>query len=190
MQQVVPGQANKVTLDMVAKADGDPITSGTVTFYLRARNGANAGKWFRASDSTWQSAESSAGTATHIGTRATWELSIVAAAWIGGVTYDLYGDESGHLQLDYTEQVVTWAPPNTGTGEVEWFYELTDSITTNPIAGAEVWVTTDSDGDNIVAHDITDEFGKVYFFLAAGTYYVWCAKAGYTFNNPDTEVVS
>ena len=189
MQQILPGQANKVTWDAVAKASGSAIVSGVVTFYLRARTGAQAGKWFRANDSTWQATESSAGMPTHVA-KALWELSIAAAAWLPGVTYDLYGVESGNLQIHYNETVISWTPPTTGTGEVAWDYELTDSVSGLPIAGAEVWATTDIAGANIVAHDITDDFGKVYFFLTAGIYYIWRDQGDYTFDNPDTEVVS
>lgn len=189
MQQILPGQANKVTWDAVAKASGEAIVAGAVTFYMRARTGAQAGKWFRASDSTWQAAESSAGNATHIA-KALWELDIVAAAWLPGTTYDLYGVESGGLQIDYNETVISWAPPTTGTGEIEWTYDLTDSVSSLPIIGAQIWATTDIAGANIVAHDITDDFGQVTFHLTAGTYYIWRDHAGYTFDNPDTEVVS
>jgi len=30
----------------------------------------------------------------------------------------------------------------------------------------------------------------VTFYLSAGTYYIWRQKAGYTFDDPDQEVVS
>ena len=42
---------------LVARADGSPITSGTVNYYLKAKSGANAGKWWRDSDQTWQAGE-------------------------------------------------------------------------------------------------------------------------------------
>ena len=29
----------------------------------------------------------------------------------------------------------------------------------------------------------------IVFYLDPGTYYVWAAKAGYNFTNPDTEIV-
>lgn len=95
-------QANTVYLDIAALATGEAITSGTVNFYLIAVDGANAGKWFRASDSSWQAAESSAGAATYKGGVA-WSLSIAAAAWTAGVKYILYGKESGNLGVVYSE---------------------------------------------------------------------------------------
>ncbi len=100
MQTFNAGQANTVKMDVVAKASGDPITSGTVNFYLKAITGDNAGKYFRASDSSWQATESSAGVASY-DCGSTWSLSIVAAAWISGVDYQLYAKESGNLNIIY-----------------------------------------------------------------------------------------
>lgn len=76
-----------------------------------------------------------------------------------------------------------------GSGSTTWTYTLTKPDTT-PIAAADIWVTTDSGGSNVVASGVTDNFGVVTFHLDAGTYYVWSQKAGYNFTNPDTEVVS
>lgn len=104
MQTFTAGQANTVFLDVVAKASGSAITSGTVNFYLVAKDGGNAGKWFKASDSSWQSAEASAGQASYKG-GAAWSLSIVAAAWLSGVNYFLYAKESGDLNIVYNEHL-------------------------------------------------------------------------------------
>jgi hypothetical protein len=104
MQTFTAGQVNTVKVDVVAKASGDPITSGTVNFYLKAITGTNAGKYFRASDSSWQASESSAGAATYDGGSA-WSLSIAAAAWISGVDYRLYAKESGDLNIIYDEHL-------------------------------------------------------------------------------------
>jgi len=95
-------QSNTVYHDIVALATGLAITSGTVTFYLIAADGDNAGKWFRASDSSWQAAEASAGAASYKGGVA-WSLAIAAAAWISGVRYILYAKESGDLAVVYSE---------------------------------------------------------------------------------------
>lgn len=104
MQTFTAGRANTVFLDVVAKASGDAITAGTVNFYLVAKDGGNAGKWFRASDSSWQAAEASAGEATYKG-GAAWSLSIAAAAWLSGVNYFLYAKESGDLNIVYNEHL-------------------------------------------------------------------------------------
>jgi hypothetical protein len=77
-----------------------------------------------------------------------------------------------------------------GAGAITWPYTLTDSDTGAPIDGAEVWVTTDLAGANIIASGVTDAYGVVTFTLDAGVVYVWRKKAGYNFVNPDTEVVA
>lgn len=77
-----------------------------------------------------------------------------------------------------------------GLGACTWVYTLTDSVTALPIEGAEVWVTTDVAGLNVVAHGYTNASGIVTFYLDAGTNYFWRQHGNYTFTNPDTEIVS
>jgi len=60
-----------------------------------------------------------------------------------------------------------------------------------PVQGAQVWVTTDSAGENTVAGaSPTDVDGKVVFYLEAGTYYRFAYKPGYTFTNPSSFTVT
>lgn len=80
---------------------------------------------------------------------------------------------------------------------VEFTYTVTDSITTLPIAGAVVTISTDIAGANVVWSGVTDSFGVARSvatnevpFLDPGTYSFWTSKPGYSFVNPDTEVVS
>jgi len=194
MQAVIPGQANSVKADMVKRSDGSPITTGTVTFYVIALTGSNAGKWFKTADDTWADTEQPAGTVTaEEGHKADghWLCPIDAAAWAYGVLYLMYAKESGDLHIPYSEQVVpSLSVGAIGTGETSWTYTLTETGTGDPIADAEIWVTTDLAGNNIVYDGQTDVNGQVTFYLTPGTYYVWRRKAGYTFTNPDTEVVS
>jgi len=189
MQQAIPGQANTVRYDVVNKTTAEAITSGTVTAYLRCIDGDNAGKWWDATAEGWSETEASAGDMTYRG-GSSWSVEIAAGAWLPGVSYDLYGKESGGLNLLYTEYVFTWSAPTTGEGGSGWTYTVTDSGTGLPIANVAVWATTDAAGVNIVAYDTTNESGQVTFYLSAGTYYIWRQKAGYTFDDPDQEVVS
>lgn len=76
-----------------------------------------------------------------------------------------------------------------GSGSQNFEYTLTDSVTLLPIDGASVDVTTDLAGTNIIASGYTDVFGNVTFRLDPGTYYLWRSKSGYTFTDPDTEVI-
>lgn len=90
------------------------------------------------------------------------------------------------------EYVVLWR----NAGAISYTYTVTDPVTLLPIDGVEVWATTDIAGVNVVWCGNTDAFGIArdddgYLpWLDAGTYYFWCQLAGYTFSNPDTEVVS
>jgi len=105
MQSFVAGAANTMYADMVARADGDPITAGTVAFYLIADTGTNAGKWFKTSDDSWSAVEASAGAGTHKAD-GHWYCSIDAAAWSQGVRYTMYAKESGDLHIPYSEEVI------------------------------------------------------------------------------------
>jgi hypothetical protein len=80
---------------------------------------------------------------------------------------------------------------------VEFTYTVTDSVTTQPIQGVLVSISTDIAGVDVVFSGTTDAFGVLRDatsnelpFLDPGTYYFWSRKAGYVFTNPDTEVVS
>ena len=80
---------------------------------------------------------------------------------------------------------------------VEFTYTVTDSVTTLPISGATVSISTDIGGSNIIWSGATDSFGVARHtatnelpFLDPGNYYFWTQKSGYAFSNPDLEVVS
>ena len=77
-----------------------------------------------------------------------------------------------------------------GAGALQYVYTLTSSVDETPIADAQVWVTTDEAGLNIIAAGTTDQYGQVTFQLDAGTVYIWRAKTGWTFINPEEEAVS
>lgn len=52
-------------------------------------------------------------------------------------------------------------------------------------AGAEVWLTTDDAGEEVVANGVAGDTGDVTFYLDAGTtYYRWAKKPGVNFTNP------
>lgn len=76
-----------------------------------------------------------------------------------------------------------------GAGSVQ--HEVTITADGQPVDGAEVWVTTDSDGQYVVAGTLyTDAFGKATFMLDPGSYYLWVQKAGINFPNPTPMTVS
>lgn len=79
---------------------------------------------------------------------------------------------------------------------VEFTYTVVNATTGNPIEGVRVWFTTDVAGTNVVWGGDTDAFGVARDdagqqpWLDPGTYYVWRQRAGYSFTNPDTEIVA
>lgn len=79
---------------------------------------------------------------------------------------------------------------------VAFTYTVTDSLSLLPIEGVECWFATDSLGANVVWYGMTDTFGIAVDEdgdlprLDPGTYFIFRNKAGYTFTDPDTEVVS
>lgn len=105
MQTALTGQANILELPIVAKASGNPIISGVVNFYLRDKDGANAGKWYRGADLSWQGSESIAGAATH-SADGHWYLSFPSAVWARDVRYRLYAKEDGDLHIPVGDDVL------------------------------------------------------------------------------------
>lgn len=79
---------------------------------------------------------------------------------------------------------------------IEFTYTVTSSVTGLPIEGVRVTISTDIAGANMIWGGDTDVFGVARDDFAElprldpGTYYFWSQKGGFTFVNPDTEVVS
>lgn len=118
---------------------------------------------------------------------------------------DIPADGSGFTALETAIKTEMEAPGSTlalikaktdtiggGSGLITWTYLLTEppENTGIPIVGAEIWVTSDSAGTNVLATGTTNVSGIATFLLSAGTVYVWRAKDGYSFINPDQETVS
>jgi hypothetical protein len=77
-----------------------------------------------------------------------------------------------------------------GAGAIAWEYVLTEASTGFPISDADVWITTDIAGTNVIASGKTNIHGVATFYLDAGIIYVWRQKSGYNFDNPDVEDTS
>jgi hypothetical protein len=103
---------------------------------------------------------------------------------------DVAADVTSILEDTGTTLPAQIAAMGTGGGAISWTYTLTSSVDAAPIADAAVWVTTDYGGSNVVASQRTATDGTADFQLDPGTYYVWRSKSGWSFTNPDTEVVS
>lgn len=111
---------------------------------------------------------------------------LAATTAIKGATFDTSTDS---LEAIRNRGDSAWLS-QVGAGAITFTYTLTNSVGGTPIASAEVWVTTDVSGTNVIASGVTNGSGQVTFYLDAGTYYVWRQKSGWNFTNPDTEVVS
>ena len=81
-------------------------------------------------------------------------------------------------------------------GLLVFTYTVTDNVTTLPIGGVAISITTDVGGSNTIWTGVTDVFGVARDSsdqkprLSPGTYYFWRTRVGYSFADPDTEVVS
>lgn len=94
------------------------------------------------------------------------------------------------ILVDTSTTIPALINADSGAGAISYSYTLTDADDGTPIDGAEVWVTTDAAGVDVVASGSTNSFGVVTFMLDAGAYYFWRKCSGYNFVNPDQETVS
>jgi len=62
----------------------------------------------------------------------------------------------------------------------------------NPLDGADVWLTTDEAGLQVVANGVTDAMGHPDppIYVDPGTYWLWSQLAGYNFTGPTQIVVA
>jgi hypothetical protein len=102
---------------VVARLDGSPITTGTVSYYLKCKSGSNAGKWWRNSDQSWQASET-ANTMSH-DADGHFDILLTAGAagpFVAGVRYREYVKESGDLHVPDGRLLVCDAAPGTTGG--------------------------------------------------------------------------
>lgn len=96
------------------------------------------------------------------------------------------------LQQQNLEYVVRDRRPNA----VSFPYTLTHAVTGAPLVGARVTITTDEQRKRIVWVGTTDTFGEAKdengldpYLDEGGPYYFWRYLPGFSFENPDIEVV-
>lgn len=124
----------------------------------------------------------------------------ISNGWYSYITTAGETDTVGPLAVKVThattrQQNLVYYVKAAASGAIEFTYTVIDGDT-NAIEGVEVWTSTDISGSNVIWLGHTDASGiardaddnKPMF--DAGTYYFWSKKSGYTFTNPDTEVVS
>lgn len=106
-------------------------------------------------------------------------------------TLETLSDQLDVIQSDINALDVIAFP----SGAVEYTYTLT--ALGLPVGDADVWISTDLAGKNVIWRGTTDIFGVARDvknnkpLLDPGTYYIWIQKSGYTpYSYPDIEVVS
>ena len=77
------------------------------------------------------------------------------------------------------ERTLTFDPP-AGSGADNVTIKIEDPATLFPVADADVWITSDQAGNNVIAGTLqSDGAGEVLFLLDDGvTYYLWMQKEG------------
>jgi hypothetical protein len=93
--------------------------------------------------------------------------------------------DTGAISYSFTVEAA-----GSGAGAITFTYTLTSTVDSSAIVDADVWVTSDEAGNNLLGSGTTDSNGQVVFYLDAGTVYVWRQKPGWNFTNPDTETVA
>lgn len=192
----------KTTNLPAAPASTTNITAGTITTVTNLTNAPTNGDFTATMKSSITAAVPSAAAtadavwdeaiAGHAGAGSTGAaLSAAGSAgdpWIAPLPGSYTAGQAGYIIGTYLDAKISSA--GGGAGAITWTYTLTEAVGGAPIADADVWVTTDLAGTNVIASGQTNQYGVVTFYLDAGTVYVWRQKSGYNFSNPDTEAVS
>lgn len=171
----IPNQRNLVTF-ILADANGDEVEGlgGTFTLVIAKAGGALvAGAGDKAEmGSGWYSYLATAGEADTYG-----PVSISATG---------PGVKKQNLEYTVQERTVTAVP---------FTYTLTNTLTLLPIEAVKIQICIINDGSGVVWTGYTDAFGVARDAagnlprLDPGTYYIFRTKQGFTFVDPDIEVV-
>lgn len=110
---------------------------------------------------------------------------------LNNLSIDRIWDEplSNHLIVGTMGKKLNDLSSSFGNGSIVYPYSVTDASLI-PIADALIEVSTTIDKTNVVASGYTDFLGNITFYLDPGTYYFFTTKAGWTFVNPDQEIVA
>ena len=166
------------------------ITAGTINSVSGSIGGDVAGKVLGGGEGTISGVGTSANV-TYLAGLSVPVDNLVLALGTGGLVEKLNSMlEAAGLAYRFTAAALAEAPTEAGIGAITFTYTLTSSVNASPIADADVWVTTDSAGSNVIAVGRTNAAGQGVFYLDAGTVDFWRQKTGWTFANPDTEVVA
>lgn len=90
----------------------------------------------------------------------------------------------------FTANSLELAPNTESVDAGNHTYTVTEEGSSIPLEDVLVYVSTDADGDNMIAVGVSDNAGEVAFVLAPGTYYAWRQSPRWAFNNPDSFTVT
>lgn len=121
---------------VVARASGAPITSGTVNYYLRAKSGAEAEKYWADSTETWEVAET-ANAMTH-DADGHWEIDLTSSPFADAIRYLEYVKESGDLHVPQARHLIGKAVVEAANATQFAGQDITCDapVTINPSVGA------------------------------------------------------
>jgi hypothetical protein len=98
--------------------------------------------------------------------------------------------KAGYIIGTFLDQKVSLTNSSPGAGAIQFTYTLTEALTSIPIPDADVWATSDSAGNTVLASGVTNGSGQVTFYLDPGTVYIWRQKPGWDFVNPQVGSVA
>ena len=122
--------------------------------------------------------------------------SEVGGGWYRGIADVENSDTRGEISVKVTgagaqqqNLVYQVGDPREGFGAIA--HTINVVVDGNAIDGAEVWLTLDVAGSDLVAGTLTTNAqGNVTFYLDGGTYYVWIQHGNHNFTNPTTITVA
>lgn len=176
LPDLIQNQVNLITFVMVDTSGVEVSGLGTTfTLQLSKAGGAFAG---------------SAGTKAEIGN-----------GWYSYLTTAGECNTPGPLSIKAThattaQQNLVYIVREPTVNAIEYTYTVTNSVGGAPLDGVTIWITSDLAGANIIWAGTSDALGVARDSsgnlprLDAGTYYFWRQLSGYSFTDPDTEVVS
>mgnify|MGYP001262242244 CR=1 FL=1 len=119
-------------------------------------------------------------------------LVLLPDSFIGSIVWDTGGEGPAFAIEEINPNAAI--PPldgaiaSGGRGAVEWSYQLLNQHA-RPIAQADIHVSTDPTGRDVVALARTDATGVARFRLSPGEVFLWRSRSGCVFQNPDPRTI-
>lgn len=185
--------ANDYTVVLsAATIDGETVNAVLAHFSIENRHqptGSSPPSAASIADAVWDESLTGHLSAGSAG-KALYDSGNVADPWGTALPGAYTTGEAGYIIGTFLDQAISTMNQSPGAGAIPFTYTLTSTTDASPIPDADVWVTSDSEGNTLLASGRTDSNGQITFYLDPGTVYIWSQKPGWNFTNPDVEVVS